>query len=158
AQAVQDFATAGSGLLYDEEGSIVEQVGKLQRQAETWRELDTKLGEVATRLDALAAEVQDVAETLRDAAQRCDADPARQEEVEKRYQQLRRLETKYGRPVEDLVTHRATLDDQEAHLRQQEDDLNAVVAGLHEAFARLREVGTELSKGRQKVAKKMAAE
>jgi DNA repair protein RecN (Recombination protein N) len=158
AQAVQDFATAGSGLLYDEEGSIVEQVGKLQRQAETWRELDPKLGEVATRLDALAVEVQDVAETLRDAAQRWDADPVRQEEVEKRYQQLRRLETKYGRPVEDLVTYRATLDHQEEHLRQQEDDLTAVGAELTEAFTRLRAVGTELSKGRQKVAKKLAAE
>jgi DNA repair protein RecN (Recombination protein N) len=158
AQAVQDFATAGSGLLYDEEGSIVEQVGKLQRQAETWRELDPKLADVATRLDALAAEVQDVAETLRDAAGRWDADPARQEEVERRYQQLRRLETKYGRPVEDLITYRATLDDQEAHLRRQEDDLAAVGAELTEAFARLRAVGAELSKGRQKVAKKLAGE
>jgi DNA repair protein RecN (Recombination protein N) len=158
AQALQDFAAGGCARLYDEEGSAVEQVGKLQREAESWAELDPALADVARRLQGVAAEVQDLAETLRDLGQRWEADPARQEEIEQRLQLLRRLETKYGRPVEELIAYRTTLDEQETRLQKEEDDLATVAAELTEKYARLREVAAELSKGRRRVAKRLAAE
>ncbi len=158
AQALQAFASGGVARLYDEEGSVVEKVGKLQREAESWAALDPALAEMAGRLRGLAAEVQDVAETLRDLAGRWELDPTRQDEVEKRLQLLRRLETKYGRPVEALLAYRATLDEQEARLQQQEDDLAAVSAELGDSFGKLRTAAAELSKARQKVAKRLASE
>lgn len=158
AQALQAFASAGSGRLYDEEGSVVEQVGKLQREAESWAGVAPALAEVAQRLHGVAAEVHDLAETLRELGQKWEADPARQDEVEKRLQLLRRLETKYGRPVEDLIVYRATLDEQEARLQRQEDDLAAVGSRLAEAYGKLRQAAAELSKGRKRVAKRLASE
>src|SRR5262249_36146992 len=114
AQALQAFASGGSGLLYDEEGSVVGRGGKLQREAEAWSGLDPARADVAQRLHGVAVEVQDLAETLRELGQKWEADPARQDEVEKRLQLLRRLETKYGRPADDLIAYRATLDAQES--------------------------------------------
>src|SRR2546430_1978117 len=81
--------------LYDEEGSVVEQVGKLQREAESWAKADKVLEEVAQRLGGIAAEVRDVAETLRDRSQAWEGDPERLDEVEKRLQLIRHLQTKY---------------------------------------------------------------
>jgi DNA repair protein RecN (Recombination protein N) len=158
AQALQAFASDGSSRLYDEEGSVVEQVGKLQREAESWKELDPALAEVARRLQSVHVEVQDLAETLRELGQRWEADPERQDEVEKRLQLLRRLETKYGRPIDELIAYRATLDAQETRLQQEEDDLAAVAAQLGEAYGKLRQAAAELSKQRHKVAKRLASE
>jgi DNA repair protein RecN (Recombination protein N) len=158
AQALQAFAGDGAGKLYDEEGSVVERVGKLQREAESWAELAPALAEVAQRLRGVAVEVQDLAETLRALGQRWEADPARQEEVERRLQLLRRLETKYSRPLDELIAYRATLDDQEKRLQQQEDNLTEIAAALAETFGRLRAIAGELSKQRQRVAKRLAAE
>jgi DNA repair protein RecN (Recombination protein N) len=157
-QAVQEFAAGGCGRLYDDEGSVVEQVGKLQREAESWAGLDPALADVAVRLHGLAAEVQDLAETLRDLGQKWEADPGRQEEVEKRLQLLRRLETKYGRPADELIAYRATLDEQEQRLQRQEDDLATVAGKLTETYGRLRQAAEELSKQRHRVAKRLAAE
>jgi DNA repair protein RecN (Recombination protein N) len=157
-QAVQEFTAGGCGRLYDDEGSVVEQVGKLQREADAWAGLDPALAEVAQRLQGLAAEVQDLAETLRELGQKWEADPARQEEVEKRLQLLRRLETKYGRPVDELVAYRATLDEQEKRLQREEDDLAGVAGRLTESYGRLRQAAAELSKQRHRVAKRLAAE
>src|SRR5437899_7168246 len=109
--------------LYDAEGSIVEQIGKIQREAESWQEMEPELADLATRLDALGAEVQDVARTLGALGQRWEADPARLEEVERRLQLLRRLESKYGRSIEQLIAYHDTLDEQERRLQQQEDNL-----------------------------------
>src|SRR5207302_4280513 len=91
ARAVQAFAETGCGRLYDDEDSLFDQLGKLDREAQKWIALDPALAETARRLDALAAEAQDLAETLRNLAAGWPADPARLEEVEDRLQLLRRL-------------------------------------------------------------------
>jgi DNA repair protein RecN (Recombination protein N) len=157
AQAVQAFAAGGCARLYEDEGSVVERLGKLVREAQGWVALDPALAEVARRLEGLASETQDVAETLRALAQRWQADPERREEVEDRLQELRRLEKKYGRPADDLIAYHASLDDQEAQLQRQEDDLAAVETQLAGAFGHLRLAGEELSRQRRQAAKRLAA-
>ncbi|HYT93921.1 MAG TPA: DNA repair protein RecN, partial [Gemmataceae bacterium] len=157
AQALQTFADTGCARLYDEEGSMYEQFGKLLREAESWLSLDPGLADVVRRLEGLGSETQDLAETLRGLAEHWQADPGRRQEVDERLQLLKRLQTKYGRPIEDLIAYRTTLDEQEATLQRQEDDMTAVEAELRTAFERLKQVGADLSKQRQKVVKRLAS-
>jgi DNA repair protein RecN (Recombination protein N) len=158
AQALQTFAGLSVASLYDAEGSVVEQLGKIRREAESWQEMEPALGDLASRLDALGAEVQDVARTLGALGQRWEADPARLDEVERRLGLLRRLETKYSRPIEDLIAYHSTLDEQEHRLRQEEDNLAEVETGLARSFEQLQKAAQELSRQRQRVAKRLAAE
>jgi DNA repair protein RecN (Recombination protein N) len=158
AQNLQGFATQASGVLYDEDGSVVEHLGKLQREAQSWGALDTSLEEVVRRLEELHAEVQDLAGVLRQLGQRWEADPERLDEVERRIQLLRRLEGRYRRSLDDLIVYRISLDEQETKLQQQEDDLEKIDAELAEAYRQLREAAAELSKQRQRVADRMAKE
>jgi DNA repair protein RecN (Recombination protein N) len=158
AQNLQAFATLSSGELYDEDGSIVERLGKLQREAQSWVALDASLEEVVRRLEALHSEVQDLAQVLRQLGQHWEADPERLDEVERRLQFLRRLESKYRRPVDDLIIYRISLDEQETRLQQQEDDLESIDAELAEVYGQLRAAAAELSKQRQRVADRLAKE
>jgi DNA repair protein RecN (Recombination protein N) len=158
AQNLQALATRGSAELYDEDGSVVERLGKLQRESQSWAALDAGLEEVVRRLEGLHSEVQDLAQTLRRLGQRWEADPERLDEVERRLQFLRRLEAKYRRPVDELIAYRAGLDEQEGRLQQEEDDLGAVEGELTRAYGQLREAAAELSKQRQKVADRLARE
>ncbi len=158
AQNLQAFAALASGELYDEDGSIVERLGKLQREAQSWAALDASLEDVVRRLEELNAEVQDIADTLRHLGQRWEADPERLDEVERRLQFLRRLESKYRRSLDDLIVYRIGLDEQETRLQQQEDDLERIEAELGEEYGKLREAAAELSKQRQRVADRLAKE
>jgi DNA repair protein RecN (Recombination protein N) len=153
-QALQAFAAGGCSELYDTEGSCAERVGKLLREAQSWAHLDPAVGEVVERLTGLCAETQDLAETLRALTFRWEADPARREEVEDRLQLLRRLETKYGKTLDELIQYRATLDEQEARLQSQEDDRAKIRSELTEAFGQLRQAGDDLSQQRQGVVKR----
>jgi len=158
AQNLQTFAALASGELYDEDGSIVERLGKLQREAQSWVAFDASLEEVVRRLEELNAEVQDLADELRRLGQHWEADPERLDEVERRLQLLRRLENKYRRSLDDLIVYRASLDEQEARLQQQEDDLERVEAEVVQTYGQLREAAAELSKQRQRVADRLAKE
>jgi DNA repair protein RecN (Recombination protein N) len=157
-QALQAFATTGCDQLYDAEGSVVEQLGKLQREAQGWVHVDPAVAELARRLEGLLHEIEDLTETLRQLAERWQADPARLEEVGNRIQLLRRLEVKYGRPADELIAYRESLEEKEIGLQKQEDDLSVVEGELVQAFGRLREAAKELSQQRQKVARRLAAE
>ena len=89
AQALQAFAAGGCARLYDEEGSVVELLGKLQREAAGLGRARPGAGRRrAAGWRAWPSEAQDVAETLRDLAERWEADPGRREEVEERLQLL----------------------------------------------------------------------
>jgi DNA repair protein RecN (Recombination protein N) len=158
AQNLQAFAEAGYAALYGDEGSVVERLGKLRREAEGWAELDAELAEVVARLETAHADVQDLAGTLRRLGQRWEPDPERLAEVEQRLLFLRRLESKYRRGVDELIVYRVGLDEQERKLQQREDDLSGLELELAGLYKQLREAAAELSKQRQKVAKKLAAE
>lgn len=158
AQALQAFAASAAGALYDDEGSVSERLSKLGREAHHLMAADPALAKVAERLDALTPEVQDLADTLRDLAAGYESDPGRLEDVERRLQVVRRLEKKYGKPAEELIGYRNSLEEQQAGLQRQEDDLQSVESALATTFRELEAAAGELSAARQKVAKKLAAE
>jgi DNA repair protein RecN (Recombination protein N) len=144
--------------LYDADGSVAAVLGRLIKEAGKWAALDKQLAEVAKRLEALKPEVQDLADTCRDLSETFEANPGRLDQIERRLQALKKLESKYGKSVDDLIAYRGTLDAREKQLQRQEDDLAGIDGRLHAAFAALKDSALALSKSRAKVAKKLAAE
>ena len=147
-----------AGRLYDEDGSMVEQLGRLQKEAHQWAPIDPELAEVARRLDALVPEVRDIAETCRDLSERFEADPSRLAEAEKRLQTLKRLEAKYRQSIEKLIDHREQLDGREQELSREENDLGGIDGELRTAHAAMVASAEMLRKARHKIGKKRVAE
>jgi len=158
AQSLQQFAAKGYAVLYEEDGSLLEQLGHLAREAESWLRLDPGLKDLVERLEALQAGVEDVAGTLRDLGDEWEADPERLDEVERRVELLRRLEGKYRKTIDELIVYRVGLDEQEAKLQGEEDDLEGIEADLARLWTDLAKAAGELGKKRAGVAKKLAAE
>jgi DNA repair protein RecN (Recombination protein N) len=158
AQNLQAFAEQSYATLYDEEGAAIERLGRVQREAEGWAEMDAELADVVARLESLHSEVQDVAHTLRRLGHRWEADPERLAEVEARLLFLRRLESKYRKSIDELIVYHVGLDEQEAKLQGAEDDLSGLEVELKRLLEELKAAAAELSKQRAKVAKKLVAE
>jgi len=158
AQSLQSFTAMGAAELYDDEGAISDRLGKLLKDAERWAELDPDLNDISTRLQSLISEVQDIAEVCRDLSERFESDPDRLEEIEKRIVMLRKLELKYRKTTDELITYRETLDQQETAHQKDEDDLTGIEEELGTVFAELKSAATVLTKARKKIAKKLAKE
>jgi DNA repair protein RecN (Recombination protein N) len=158
AQSLAQFTGGVAARLADDDGAVVDVVARLVKEANRWAALDPKLAEVAARLEALRPEVEDLAETCRDLADRFEADPDRLEEVEKRIGFLKKLQARYGKTPDELLAYRTTLDARETELQRQEDDLAGTDGQLKTAFAELKDAAAALTKGRAKVAKKLVAD
>ena len=158
AQELARFNAGAAGRLDEDEGSVMEVLGKLLREAQTWGRLDKEIEAVAKRLEALKPEIQDIAQTCRDLSESFEADPERLNTVERRLQMLKKLEAKYAKPHEELIHYRDTLGTQEQGLQRQEDDLAGIDTALAKSLEELMAAAAILSKARGKVAKKLAAE
>lgn len=158
AQSLAACTSNAANRLYDDDGSVLETLGKLLKDAHHWQKYDDKLAAIAKRIEALRPEVQDLADSCRDLSEKYEADPERLDGIERRLQFLKKLETKYGRSADDLIAYRESLDVKESSLRKQEDDLARVESELRPAFLELKSLAAKLSTQRGKVAKKLAAE
>jgi DNA repair protein RecN (Recombination protein N) len=158
AQSLALFAGGVTARLVDDDGAVAAVLGRLIKDAHKWAHFDPKLAEVSQRLDALRPEIEDLADTCRDLAERFEADPDRLDELEQRIALLKKLQQRYGKTPDELIAYRDSLDAKEAGLQKQEDDLSGIDATLRAAWAELRDAATALSKARAKVAKKLAAD
>ncbi len=158
AQNLAQFNLTAASRLYDDEGSMSEILGKLIREAQHWGRFDKQIEAVAKRLEALKPEVQDLAETCRDLSDAFEANPQRLDEIEHRIQTLKKLEAKYGKGIEELIRYRDSLTAREQELQRDEDDLGSIDSQLATAFADVKSNAVILSKARNKIAKKLAAE
>jgi DNA repair protein RecN (Recombination protein N) len=158
ARQLREFAEQSYAILYEEDGSVAERLGRLGREAEGHARMDRELEAVVEQLQGLAEQAQDVATTLRRLGGRWEDDPERLGEVEARIHYLRKLESKYRKSIDELIVYRLGLDEQEARLQGAEDDLETLEPELRSLFGQLEEAARELSKQRQKAAKKLAAQ
>lgn len=158
AHSLSAFSGSVAARLYDEEGSVAVVLGRLLKEAGKWTALDKRLADVGKRLDALKPEVEDLAETCRDLAETFEADPERLNAIETRMQLLKKLESKYGKPLGDLIAYRGELDARERDLQRKEDDLAGIDAALVSMLVEVKELAANLSKARGKAARKLAAE
>ena len=158
AQSLAQFTSSAARQLADDDGAVAEVLGRLIKEGNRWSGFDPKLAEVALRLEAVRPEIEDLAETCRDLAERFEADPERLEEVEQRIGFLKKLQSRHGKTPDELIVYRDTLDAKEAELQKQEDDLTGIDTQLKQAFADLTVAATILGKARVKVAKKLAAD
>jgi DNA repair protein RecN (Recombination protein N) len=156
AQNLQAFAEQSYATLYEDEGAVIERLGKVKHETEGWAELDAELAEVVARLETLHSDVNEIAHTLRRLGQRWEADPERLADVESRIMLLRKLETKYRKKIDELIVYRVGLDQQENRLQSAEDDLSSLEMELAPLFGQLKSAAAELSKQRARVAKKLA--
>ena len=97
AEALQQAAALAHQLLEgDEDAGAATALGAAARAVQGPGAHDRSLGELAERAQALAAEVGDLASSLRAYAESVLVDPARLEEINTRVALLRDLERKYG--------------------------------------------------------------
>ncbi len=118
-------------------------------------ELDPRLGEQASRLDALVEEAADVTAELRRYGDGIDSDPRRLETIEARLSVLDGLKRKHGGSLESAIEERKRL---ELQLGATEDLEGAVAAAREardDARSRLETGAARLTKARGTAARRM---
>ena len=149
-------ATELYDLLYQAEGSVVEQLGQARRQFDRLLATDPALENQAQSLETLIYGIEDLAGNLRDYTRNLELNPERAEQVRDRLDALRRLKKKYGGTLEQVVAFARQLEQQEnrsgtldTRICQAEEQLAGVLAQFGQTCG-------ELSEGRGRASQSLA--
>ncbi len=122
----------------------------VQRLFRELERLDPSTTELATRHTALVAELDDIALELDSYLTKLDLDPDQIATLEDRVNLLQTLRRKYGRTIEEVIAHGATVAARLAKITGRDAELNRLELEWKKADAALHEEGTQLTRSRQK--------
>ncbi len=119
--------------------------------------VDAALEPLAVRLDALAAEADDLAAALRAYVDDLDVDPSRRDALELRYDKLRSLMRKYGASADEVIAYERDAQRRLAVLEASEADESALAAEMAAARETALVAAARLGETRRRLAPGFAA-
>lgn len=138
--------------LYESEQSCLGVLTRCGRSLADACSVDGALGELCERYDSVVLQLEDVAQALRDYAEKLDMDPGRLEAVEDRLNVLHRLKKKYGGTLDELLRHRERIAAQLAALEHCGEEKTQRLAVLVREAAALWEQASDLTAQRRRAA------
>ncbi|MGD9905608.1 MAG: DNA repair protein RecN, partial [Vicinamibacterales bacterium] len=126
-------------LLYDDEAAALSTLGQVWKRVGELAAIDPTFAPHAAAREALKAQLEDLALTLRDYQQRLDTSPGRLQEVEDRLALLERLKRKHGPTLAEVIARSERLEQERAALDAgpgHRDAAGHAVAAAHDRFLR----------------------
>jgi DNA repair protein RecN (Recombination protein N) len=156
ADTLQRLCSESYAELYESEQSALSGLGRVWKRTSELAAIDARFAPYLDQRDAIKAQLEDLAFSLRDYAAGIDATPARLEQVEDRLALLERLKRKHGPTLANVIARREALSAEHAALTGGSSTAAAVEEQLAAASAIFLGEAQALSSVRRAAAPKFA--
>lgn len=147
--------SAAYGALYDDEHSACDRVAAAARALDDLRMYDPAMEAQRAPLDAIKAQLEDLALTLRDYVKDLEANPHRLEEVEDRLALIDRLKRKYGKTVEEVLAYQEQIRQKLSGLEHSDERREELMCQLKQVAKDYRKTAEQLSEKRRSAAARL---
>ncbi|MBC7793867.1 MAG: DNA repair protein RecN [Clostridia bacterium] len=155
AHKLKSGVAVAESLLYGEDGSAFDKLGKAAAELEALARIDDELVPIRESLNAAQRDLQEAARTLQRYMDRIDDDSIRLASVEDRLDELRRLARKHGGSIADVLAKRGELERETLGLENTDTRAAELEKLIAERGTEARVAAKELSIARHKAAAKM---
>jgi len=156
AERLQQTTAEAHAELYEAETSLCVRLKELCRDLGSAAEIDARLGEIATACEQAQVQLEDAAFSLQRYVEDFSFDPRRLAEAEERLEAIRRLQTKYGPGVDDILAKREELATRLGELSADTSSLDTIDADLDGRLAELTAMAAAITKARRTAARKLS--
>ena len=152
AEKLRHGVDVAEALLYGEDGSAFDKVGKAAAETTALARIDPELAAAAAQLGAARREIEEAARVLQRYAGRIDVDPARLADVDERLNELARLCRKHGGRIDDVLSRQAELMAELDALEHADERLASLDSEVQRCEVDVLRLAQELSEQRQAAA------
>ena len=146
------LCTDAYGELYEQDAAVLARLGHVWRRLEELAGIDPAFAQHLAARDAVTAQLEDLAFSLRSYAAGIDASPERLAELESRLALLERLKKKYGPRLQDVLDHRRRIGQELDALGAHAEEMERLTAAASRARQVFVEVAGRLSEQRRRTA------
>ena len=158
ADAIERLSAESYAELYDSDGSVLTGLAHVWKRVTELAALDPAFKPYLEQQGTIKAQLEDLAFSLRDVADRIDAAPGRLQQVEERLALLERLKRKHGPSLADVIARREALAIEHTALTGGEGTAASIEAALVEAGEAFLQRARALSRARRDAAARFATE
>jgi len=153
AQKLMQMAESCERILYSDEESVVEKLGKIERDLEAISQLDPTLSPLKEVISSALLQLEEASGELKTYLGKIELDPYRLEEVELRLEEIQRLKHKYkASSVQEILNYK----EQIKRGLQGVDNLGAEISQLEknrkQSEEKIQKLAQRLSEGRREAA------
>lgn len=142
-------------LLSEQDESLLLQAGSLGRTLQALQKLDSTANELVVFHEQAMAAWNELPSALRRYADGIEADPARLQELEQRFNLVQSLKRKYGATLAEVIAFGGEAERKLQSLEQRDAELARINGGLENIGKEILAVGQELSAQRRKAIPKL---
>ncbi|RJP60206.1 MAG: DNA repair protein RecN [Candidatus Auribacter fodinae] len=156
AHEIAEKCFAINNALYEDENSILNGMGDIQRLLTELAKIDTFFTEYLEESHNISTLIEDLSDAVRRRGEASELNPQRQEELEKRIDLIERLKRKFKKTVPELIDYAEYLRSQLANEASQEDELDRLKKNAENIWNDLQQRADVISERRQKVRDSLA--
>jgi len=142
--------------LYSSQGAAIERLVTAKNDLDSASQIDSELFATVNGLAETIYHLEDIAEELRGYLKKIELDENRIESVEDRLDTLNKLKRKYGRSLEDVISHLESIEHELSEIGGLEDSIDDTREKLSNLHNKLGKLAKTLSMKRKQAAKSLA--
>ena len=157
AEKLFEIAHQGFEALYGDSGSAIERLKSTRQRLREGEKIDPSLSPFRQALETAILQAEDAASSLRGYRDRIHFDPRRQEEVESRLDEIRKLKRKYGDSIEKVLAYKKKIDEERKSLENIEEKIAEIRNRADHFYREALQSARDLSQQRIKIARSLDA-
>jgi len=157
AEKLFEIAHQGFEALYGDSGSALERLKSTRQRLREGEKMDPSLSPFRQALETAILHAEEAASSLRAYRDRIPFDPKRQEEVEARLDEIRKLKRKYGESLAKVLAYKKKLDEERKALENADERIAEIRTRVDQFYLEALQSARALSKERKKAARALEA-
>jgi DNA repair protein RecN (Recombination protein N) len=152
---LKESSETAYSLIYDSEGSCLEQMSNAALRIRDMLNFDPDAKELLDIVDSIIPQIEDAVLFLRKFKDKYDIDPQRLTELDERLDMIKRLQKKYGEGVDEILKYKDKAKEELKSLEYADEQQEALETELNAKDNELKAMAEGLSEKRQATAKKI---
>jgi DNA repair protein RecN (Recombination protein N) len=157
AEKLYSIAHQGTEVIYGESGSVVERLKSILQRLREGAKMDPYLNSLASLIESILFQAEDVASSLRAYREKIHFDPRRLETIESRLDEITKLKKKYGPSLAEVLACKERIDRERKSLESLGEKISELQKSTAAFYARALSQAQELSSKRKKVAQELGS-
>ncbi len=155
-EKIQNALTYCSNSLYESDNSIIARLKEAADELSKIKDIDKSFEDQLEVCNQSLYQLEDVAITLRKDIEEYDFDPERLEQIEERIETIRRLKSKYGETIDDILSYCKESNLKLEQLLRENEDLDSTEKELKQLKKTVINSGKKLTQLRKKAGKELS--
>jgi len=155
-EKIQNTLSNCTDSLYESDNSIISRLKEISNELSKIKDIDNSFENPLESCNQSLFQLEDVAITLSKCVEGHDFDPERLEQIEDRIETIRRLKSKYGETIEDILSYCKESKSKLEHLLKENADLGSTKVELEKLIISVIDTGKRLTQLRKKASTKLS--